>query len=146
MLIHNHFFWRDVYDSISSTYINNFPHNQVSHVQFHHRTKPLPSPTAPEVEAADQEEGTAAEGAVEDTAEGAPEDSTQNTPEDSTKEERPQEATLSNDNNTAEESGEERAEPRKQWSQEELLNLSRKFNLDLAPKVSLAGENGRGGA
>lgn len=97
-------------------------------------TKPLPSPTAPQVEAAGQEEGTAAEGAAQGTPEEAPQDPAQDTPEDSTKEQ-PQEATPSNKNNAAEESGEEKAEARKQWSQEELLNLSRKFNLDLAPKL-----------
>lgn len=96
------------------------------------------------MEAAGQEEGTAAEGAAQDTAEGAPQDSAQHTPEDSTKEQ-PQETPPSNENNAAEESG-EKAEARKQWSQEELLNLSRKFNLDLAPKVSPKGGYGCGGA
>ena len=74
----------------------------------------------------------------QDTAQDAVQDMPQDTAQDaveSTAQEMPQ-ANQSQDRTTTKSEKEENGR-KKEWSQEELLNLSRKFNLDLAPKVRL---------
>lgn len=103
---------------------------------------PLPEPpTVAPVEEVAQGEGTAAENAQQTGTQDIPQDTPPATPQDishdaaeGTAQETPQLEQTQDD--TAKELGQEEGEKKRKWSQEELLNLSRKFNLDLAPKVS----------
>ena len=88
-------------------------------------TTPDTPPTTPQDTTQDAVEG-AAQDAVGGTAQDTPQDAAQETPQ-------PEQT----EDCAAKVSEQEESEKKKEWCQDELMKISRKFNLDLAPKVSI---------